>query len=229
MAKRKIALIEGEFYHIFNRGNSKQTIFLDHKDYERFIQLLYVCNSKRNINFREDIKRIHVSPWEFDRGEPIVSVGAWVLMPNHFHLYITILDGHQLPIKNNISLFMEKLTKAYSKYFNKKYNRTGSLFEGKFKSVHIKTDVQAKYLFSYQHTNPLKLFQKDWKESGLINKPEALTFLNSYKWSSFLDYKGILRNENSILDRKNFLNYFPSSMDFEKEIFDWLKIDAEIF
>lgn len=229
MAKRKVPLVEGEFYHVFNRGNSKQKIFLDDHDYERFTQLLYMCNSKRNIDFRNNILRINVNPWDFDRGETIVSIGTWVLMPNHFHLYITIPRGYQVSAKNNASLFMEKLTKAYAKYFNKKYNRTGSLFEGKFKSVHIENEIQAKYLFSYQHTNPIKLVQKDWKEVGIKNKEEAINFLNSYKWSSFMDYKGVIRKENSILDRKNFLDYFPSTIDFEKEIFDWLKMDAEVF
>ena len=59
---------------------------------------------------------------------------------------------------------MHKLLTSYSKYFNKKYKTYGVLFEGKFKAVHVNTDVQAKYLFSYIHLNPVKLIQKDWKK-----------------------------------------------------------------
>ena len=109
-------------------------------------------------------------------------------------------------------------------YFNKKYKRTGKLFEDKFKSVHINTETQAKYLFSYIHLNPVKLIQKDWKEVGIKDHNKALRFLENYKWGSFLEYSGIKRKEEKILDRKNFLNYFEGPKDFEKEIFDWLPL-----
>ena len=59
---------------------------------------------------------------------------------------------------------MHRVLTAYSKYFNAKYHRTGSLFEGKFKSVHINKDTQAKYLFSYIHLNPLKLIDSKWNK-----------------------------------------------------------------
>ena len=82
-------LTNSEFYHIYNRGNSQQKIFLDNKDYERFIKLLYICNSIKKISFRDDIVEKGIDAWDFDREEEIVSIGAWALMPNHFHIYIT--------------------------------------------------------------------------------------------------------------------------------------------
>ena len=90
MGYRNVELVEGEFYHIYNRGNSKQVIFLDDHDRDRFVELLYLCNSKNRINYREDIVRAHISPWDIDRASELVSIGAWALMPNHFHLYLTI-------------------------------------------------------------------------------------------------------------------------------------------
>lgn len=117
---------------------------------------------------------------------------------------------------------MLKLCTSYSKYFNKKYNRTGKLFENKFKSVHINNEVQAKYLFSYIHLNPVKLIQKDWIEIGIKDKNKTISFLDYYKWSSYLDYAGESRKENKILNRENFLDYFSNSKLFKKEIFDWL-------
>ena len=234
MSIRKISLIEGEYYHLYNRGNSKQKIFLDNKDYERFVKLLYLCNSEKNINFRDDIVSKKINTFDFERGNSIVSIGAWVLMPNHFHLYITIpksplgLSSGMLNLRkngeNNISLFVKKLCTSYTMYFNKKYGRTGSLFEGKFKSVHVDEDNQAKYLFSYIHLNPLKLIQKDWRDVGIINKNEALKFLDNYKWSSYLDYLLIKREENVILNRADFLDYFPTREKFKKEIFEWISI-----
>src|SRR3989344_4490787 len=90
MGFRKINFSTGEFYHIYNRGNSKQKIFLDNQDYDRFLKLLYLCNSNRNVNFREDIVDQKIDAFDFDRDQLIVSIGAWVIMSNHFHLYLTI-------------------------------------------------------------------------------------------------------------------------------------------
>ncbi|MFA4975102.1 MAG: hypothetical protein WC839_00190 [Candidatus Paceibacterota bacterium] len=225
MAYRKASFVEGEFYHIYNRGNSKQKIFLDNHDYDRFIKLLYLCNSEYSIDFREDIVRQGINAWDFDRGESIVSIGAWVLMPNHFHLYLNInprKQGFRKVRINEITEFMHKLLTSYSKYFNTKYKRTGGLFEGKFKSVHIEDDNQAKYLFSYIHLNPVKLIDSKWKENGIKNKKQTKDFLNKYIWSSYLDYKGITRSPNKILNKKAFPEYFRNMKDFDFEIGEWL-------
>ncbi len=225
MSNRKVNLIVGEYYHIYNRGNSKQLIFLDDYDRDRFIKLLYLCNSTNNIDFRNDIVRKNINAFEFSKGDSLVNIGAWVLMPNHFHLYLSVNSAEVLLPQNfkdkEISIFMQKLLTAYSKYFNKKYGRTGSLFECKFKSVHIDNDTQAKYLFSYIHLNPLKILNTNWKE----NKKDLykyFDFLNNYKWSSYFDYLGILRDENKIIDRINFLDYFGTNKEFKKEIFEWI-------
>jgi len=224
MSIRKTPLVNGEYYHIYNRGNSKQKIFLDDHDKERFLKLLYLCNSEHNVNFREQIVRAKINAWDFKKGESIVNIGAWVLIPNHFHLYLTINAKARLWQDDAVSVFMHKVLTSYSKYFNAKYKRTGSLFEGKFKSVHISNDIQAKYLFSYIHLNPLKLIDPEWKEKGIKDKRKAVSFLDSYKWSSYLDYLEIIRPENKIINRIDFLSYFETMRDFQKEIFDWIKI-----
>ena len=227
MPYREVSFAEGEFYHIYNRGNSKQKIFLDDHDRERFAKLLYLCNSKVNVNYREDIIRAKIDAFDFERGESIVYIGAWVLMPNHFHIYLSPKDTLFLPKpgfgKNSVTEFMHKLLTAYSKYFNKKHKRTGGLFESNFKAVHIQNDPQAKYNFSYIHLNPVKLVDKDWKENGLKNFDQVLEFLENYKWSSYLDYKGKVRAENKILNKEKFAKYFQDSKDFNEEIREWLK------
>ena len=233
MAIRKIPFVKDEYYHIYNRGNSKQRIFLDESDYKHFLKLLYVCNSKSNFKFRDNIVNLKINAFDFERGIRIVSIGAWVLMPNHFHLYITInphmsdMWGRGKENKNEISEFMRKLLTAYVKYFNSKYNRTGSLFEGSFKSVYIEKDNQAKYLFSYIHLNPIKLIQKEWKIEGVKDIQQSLAFVNKYKWSSYLDYKGTNRPENKILNFEDFPKYFSDIKNFEKEIIEWLKYQEE--
>lgn len=226
MGYRKTSLVNDEFYHIYNRGNSRQKIFFNDSDYQRFIKLLYICNSTKQVNFRDDIVDRNIDAWDFDREETIVSIGAWVLMPNHFHIYITFPEDG-LRGENNITIFMRKLCTAYSKYINKKYSRVGSLFEGRFRSVHVTDDIQAKYLFSYIHLNPVKLFQKNWKEKGIHNKVKALSFLEKYKWSSYKDYLLEDRIENKLLDRKSFPDYFSTKKDFQKEIFEWFEFSPK--
>jgi len=230
MSTRKISFAEGEYYHIYNRGNSKQKIFLDRDDYLYFVKCLYCFNTHKNIKFREDIVKMNIDAFDFDREETLVSIGAWTLMPNHFHLYLTISHKSDLwqkmrknENKNKISEFMRKVSTAYAKYFNAKYARTGGLFEGKFKSAHIEHDNQAKYLFSYIHLNCIKLIQKDWKEVGILDVKNALEFLKTFKYSSYLDYKYSNRPESKILDKSTFPKYFSTIKDFDKEIISWLK------
>jgi putative transposase len=227
MPSRNISFVPGEYYHIYNRGNSKQKIFRDKEDYERFVKYLYLHNSKKNVVFRDDIVEQSLDAFAFDRGDQLVSIGAWVLMPNHFHIYLSfshMSDIWEDGTKNNITEFMRKLSTSYVKYFNAKYERTGGLFEGAFKAIHINKDNQAKYLFSYIHLNPVKLIQKDWKERGIKDKRRAVEFLNQYAWSSYKDYAGEQRTEGLILNREDFLNYFPKISDFKKEIIEWLQL-----
>lgn len=214
MSIRKIAFVSREFYHVYNRGNSKQKIFHDKKDYLRFISLFYACNSKNN--FRIYALNKEESPYDFERGILLVNIGAYCLMPNHFHILIAQTE------KGDISKFMQKLTTAYVMYYNKKYNRTGGLFEGKFKAEHADRDSYLKYLFSYIHLNPVQLIDKGWKEKGVHSKKEALSYLDSYKYSSYLDYLGENRIQNKILNQEAFPNYFMTKQMFSEEIFEWL-------
>jgi len=229
MSERKTVFIEGEYYHLYNRGNSKQEIFLDNQDYDRFVKLLYLCNSIKSFNFREDIIEKKIDAFDFDRGDLIVSIGAWVQMPNHFHLLITPSPRQPLGEKAEraVTFYIGKLCTAYSMYFNKKYKRTGKLFEGVFKSRHIISDEQLKYNFSYIHLNPIKLIDRAWKEKEIKDVKKTLDFLNKYKWSSYLDYNGVKRCENKIISRRDFPDYFSNPESFGEEILDWLNYEDD--
>ena len=226
MGYRKTNFVEGEYYHIYNRGNSKQKIFFDDYDRDRFTKLLYLCNSDKNVDFREDIVRKKIEAWDFNRGERLVSIGAWVLMDNHFHLYLTINPNKNskkiLFRGNEISEFLHKILTSYSKYINTKYKRVGSLFENKFKDTHINNNNYAKYLFSYIHLNPVKLVNSKWKESGIKDLKKIQDFLKKYKWSSYLDFKQVDRVQRKILNIEDFPEYFHNIEDFDKEILEWL-------
>lgn len=219
MSIRGKAFVSEEFYHIYNRGNSKQKIFHDAEDYDRFISLMYACNSTNNFRIY-DLNQAE-TPYDFERNTPLVDIGAYVIMPNHFHILMTqTKDG-------DVSKFMQKLTTAYVMYYNKKYNRTGSLFEGKFKSEHLDKDTYLKYIFSYIHLNPLKLLDKNWKENQITNKKRVLDYLAQYKYSSYLDYLGKKRIQNIILNPKAFPAYFSTSQEFSEEILDWINFKQD--
>ncbi len=218
MAQRKIALVESEFYHVYNRGNSKQIIFKDGADYDRFQKLLYVMNSEENVTFRFVSKK---NMYQYDRGSLLVNIGSYCLMPNHFHILLTPLVEH------GIQIFMQKLTTGYSMYFNKRYVRTGGLFEGRFKSEHAGSDEYLKYLFAYINLNPLKLIQSDWKDVGLTEIPSAKRYLDGYRFSSHIDLTGGQRKENSILNTDKFPQYFPTAESFVTEMADWMSFSQK--
>src|SRR5574344_112352 len=216
MSLRKVNFAKGEYYHIYNRGNSKQKIFRDKEDYLRFIALLYIANTSDKFNIYDLKKYVNSDMYEKEKSDSLVGIGSYCLMPNHFHILITE------KVEGGISNFMQKLSTAYAMYYNKKYERSGSLFEGKFKSKHIDKDNYFKYLFSYVHLNPIKLIQKDWKEKGIKNKTEAIKYLNKYEYSSYLDFIEEERSQNKILDLKEFPKYFSNKKSFIKDTFEWL-------
>lgn len=224
MALRTENLVSGEYFHIYNRGNGKNKIFLDKEDYDRFIKLLYVCNSENKFNFRDSIIDIKIDAFDFERGKQIVSILAWVLMPNHFHIFlISPRQGLGEEDEENITKYIHKVSTAYAMYFNKKYKRSGSLFEGKFKSKYIGAENYFNYLFAYIHLNPVKLIQRDWKEKGIKDQKKAHEFLLSYKYSSLQDYYGDLRKESKIINKLILPEYIKKS--HSADLFKWITID----
>lgn len=212
MSERKISIVPGEYYHVYNRGNSKQQIFLDAADYKRFLLLLYVANGTNpfKLYFLNKLD-------QFDRGKPLVALGAYCLMPNHFHLLIT-------PIADNgVAKFMQKVTTGYSMFFNNKYDRTGSLFEGKYKAEHAADDIYLKYLYAYIHLNPLKLIDPTWKERGAKDVSAAEKFVEEYEYSSFPEYLNVSQRKYAILKPESFPPYFQSNASMKEDMFIWFK------
>lgn len=154
-------------------------------------------------------------------GEPLVDIAAYCLMPNHFHLLIQEIE------EGGISKFMQKLTTGYTMYFNKKNDRNGSLFQGKFKATHVADDRYLRYLISYIHLNPIKLIEPKWKETGITDKTRAERYLETYSQSSYLDYLGKKRLEEMILSREALPEYFSSGTDFKTFVTEWLIYSPE--
>jgi len=209
---RKDPFVTGEYYHIYNRGIDKRVIFKSRRDYERFMMLLYLANSDNSFRLDVILNKKHKTFGEvlvFDRGKLLISIGAWCLMTNHFHLLI------RQEVNGGITKFMRKLGTGYSMFFNIKYQRVGALFGGLFKAKLIGVDDNyMRQLLGYIHINPLEIEFPDWKDK--LNRPstDMKKFLESYRYSSYLDYLGEDRVEKNIINIENFPEYFKDSQSF---------------
>ena len=143
---RKVRFGIGEFYHIYNRGVDKRAVFLETEDFERFLQSIREFNSQRPIgslfenSFRDKTKL-------GNRVAKLVDIVGYCLNPNHFHLILKQrLDG-------GVSEFMHRLGSGYTQYFNIKHKRSGSLFQGKFKAIHVDSNEYLLHLSAYVNLN----------------------------------------------------------------------------
>jgi putative transposase len=213
--ERKTKFEQGEFYHIYNRGVEKRTIFQNNADYKRFLALLYLANSDKIIQFRNNFSKTTLEEiFKQDRGKQIVAIGAYCLMPNHFHLLLTPL------VRGGISKFMLKLQTGYSMYFNKKNDRVGSLFQGTFKSQHIDDDAYLRYIYAYIHLNPAKLKNSNWKTQPKSFLIQLKKFITEYQYSSLQKYISsdyqIINPEMFPADIKDISDYGTFINDFSE-------------
>lgn len=139
-----VPLLNNEIYHVFNRGIDKRDVYIDKSDTLRFYQSLNFFNTvEPTINF--DSAKVQIKLHSVQN--KLVNIKAYALLPNHFHLIIEQID------EGGISEFMKRVLGGYTSYFNKKYERTGALFQGTFKRVHVNSDKQFNYLFAYVNEN----------------------------------------------------------------------------
>ncbi len=193
--ERKTKLEVEEFYHIYNRGVEKRKIFQNSSEYKRFLILLYIANNDQPLHIK-DFGSISIEEiFKQDRGEQLVAIGAYCLMPNHFHLLLTpLVDG-------GVSKFMLKLQTGYSMYFNKKNDRVGALFQGTFKSEYIDDDIYLRYIYAYIHLNPAKLKNSNWKTQSKSFLNQLKKFISEYPYSSLQEY---LSSDYKIINPKLF-------------------------
>lgn len=153
MAMRKIKFLPDHYYHVYNRGTEQRVIFLDDADYRRFATTM----------------------GEYRHG--LVVVAAYVLMPNHFHL---LIRPHS---DDSLSRYMHRLSTSFTMYFNARYERSGNLFQGRFKAVVMESSEQLLHVSRYIHGNPVK----GTLEQTLLDRMRTL---ERYPWSSYPDYVG---------------------------------------
>ncbi len=212
-----------ELFHLLNRGVDKRTIFTDQQDYARFVHDLFEFNDTapatplnpsrfdlRSPTFGREL-RAAVSPRPRER---LVDIHGWCLMRNHYHLLLSER------VEGGITKFIRKLNIGYAKYFNERYRRSGTLFQGRTKKIYIEEHGHFLYILHYLHLNPLdyKTETKQWREGKITGEKNALSYLDKYRWSSYLDYSG-KKNFPSILTTSLFGDLFRN---YKKELSDYV-------
>src|SRR3989344_1975540 len=211
-----------ELYHALNRGVEKRILFLDNMDRARFVHDLYEFNDTAPAGnaYRRFSPMMEIrSPSFTTPRELIVDVHGWCLMGNHYHLLLSER------VESGISLFLRKLNVGYAMYFNEKYKRSGTLFQGRTKKIRITSDAYFLHILHYIHLNPLDFLKeaKSWRQMRVGSHAAALKHLQNYRWSSYADYCG-KKNFPSIISKQLFGDVFKN---YEKTISTYLK-DIEL-
>lgn len=210
---RRTPLVNGEFYHIFNRGVARAPVFISRAEHKQaMLTLSYYLYAKPPVSLarfkelsQEERQRLLVS---LEKDEKLIEIVAFVLMPNHFHF---LLKQNQ---DNGISKFASQFTNSYTRYFNTLNQRVGPLFQGVFKSVHVETDVQLIHLSRYIHLNPVV--------SNVVREDDLL----SYPWSSFSDYVG--DGVSAQISTESILSHFKNPQGYKKFVFDQISYGKEL-
>ena len=218
---QKPQLVNNEIYHVYNRGVEKRKIFLEEADYLRFIHDIFEFNDSNPAQrfYMPASQFSEVGLPKIGQREPrkfLVEILAFCIMPNHFHLML------KQKVDDGIAKFMHKFGTGYANYFNLKYKRSGTLFQGKYKAIHIQRDAHFIYLPFYIHLNPLDMATPEWRDGKIDNISKAVEFLESYRWSSYLDYIG-KKNFPSVTQREFLMDFFGGPERYKRAAMKWLK------
>lgn len=219
---RKTKFTNWEYYHIFNRGVDKRKIFGDTRDYERFLISMELLNDENDglMTAWKDFARNHPKaklsdfPAYSKKRKKLVEFVVYCLNPNHYHFMLKQL------VDKGIEKFMHKIGTSYTNYFNTRNKRSGSLFQGSFKAVRIKSNAKLLYLSAYINENHIIHGYKD----------------KLWKYSSLLDYldkrKTGFCNKNIIMDKFNnssakYVEFLKENSSYAKDKKEWEKYYLE--
>lgn len=214
MTYRPTPLRSGYYYHIFNRGVEKRTVFENKTQYRHLLNAItyYMLDIKNlkysyflELTISERNKIVYLANQNPKQPVKLIS---YCLMPNHFHLLL------RQECDNGISNFLRKITDSYTKYFNLKNNRVGPLFQGKFKSRIIESDSHLLHISRYIHLNPYT--------NGITKTIEEN---ENYAWSSIREY---IKNDQLICDGSiilsiiggadNYKNFVTDQADYQRSL-----------
>lgn len=169
-----------EKYHVYNRGVAKQPVFLDQQDYDAFIRRLKLSllPPKEADKLQEGSGRLRLHNFHGD-----LSLEAFCLMPNHFHMLLSLRDD-----TTAITKLLTSVSTSYSMYFNKKYERVGPVFQGRYKAAHVTDDAYSMHLTRYIHCNARALGEDIYTYPYSSLK---YYFANDQKWLDTADQEGM--------------------------------------
>ena len=177
MPRRFIQYAAGEYYHIYNRGPGRQLIFREADNYLLVLRLLKEYSARLGI-----------------------TVVAYCLMPTHYH-FLLRQDGEQ-----PISLLMQRVFNAYTKAYNKRYHRSGTLFQGRYRAVHVQQENYLVQLCRYIHANPVK--------AGLVSRVQDWPYSNYREW--------IGARDGRVVDRTLVESLFQKPEEYERFVEDYV-------
>lgn len=202
---RKVPLVVGEIYHIYNRGLDKRITFTDFNEKLRAYQSLKFYRFSeppvRLSYFVRYTEKMMQKSLDSSWGEKLVSVISYCFMPNHFHFILRQEND------GGISKFMSNFENSYTRYFNTKNKRVGNLFLDNFQNVLVNSEEQLLHLTRYVHLNPYS--------SEIVKELKAL---EKYEWSSLKEYIGA--GEEAICDKEIVMSYFKSKEGYKNFVFD---------
>lgn len=205
MPGRDIPLVSGEIYHVFNRGVASQPIFLQKRDYQRFMDTIFYYQNKnlpirysKFLYFSREVRNKILKEF-INKKNLIIDNLCFCLMTNHFHLLVKQID------EKGVSKFIGNITNSYTRYFNTKYKRHGPLLQGKFKAVRIETDEQLLHVSRYIHLNPYTSF--------VVKKLEDIIL---YPYSSLSEYLKLV--DSNMISKDLVLTHFKTLKSFREFI-----------
>ena len=207
MPLRQDVLINGEIYHVYNRGSAGGDIFREGDDYQRFLETVSFYRFKQ-LPFRlskmlilSEKKRKKAGDALVLKDDCLIEIYCFCLMPNHFHILL------KQRTENGISKFVAQLQNSYTRFFNTKRHRMGYLFQGSFKAKRIVSEEQLIHLSRYVHLNPYSAF--------LVKSVDGL---RKYNYSSFSDYMNKKRFD--FVNKKYIIDIFGNIEAYKKFVFD---------
>jgi putative transposase len=192
-------------YHVTNRSIADFIIFNDDEEFMRMTMAIrYYRSGKPIMSLSQFLK---LAQPNYKENEPhSVNILAYCLMPTHIHLLLKEIEG------NGISKFINNTLNSYTRYFNLKHKRKGSLWEGKSKKIEMNSDEQLLHTTRYIHLNPVTAY--------IVNKPE------DWQYSSYREYmneiddkKRICKYSNEIdIGREQYMRFTEDQIPYQREL-----------